>query len=460
MKDQCRILNETNERVVTYACKFKKYARNHLNTSIMKKIVILFALCFVFENAYNQIDIKNKLKTKTIRKADNNIDKAIDKGLDKTEEGIKDVFKKDKDDDTADNEQMQNSPSENVSTKSDTGPDAESRDSDHAHELSWSKYDFVPGNKIIFEDNQEGEENGEFPSRWDLVKGRVENAVFDSSNVIYFMTASSQIIPYLKNREEDYIPEEFTLEFDAWFKAHEYTFYEIWFSDLKNQRNKAEKLVYSILRISANQAINNRNKGMYPGSDDGWNNKKSYWRHVSISFNRRALKVYLDDARVLNVPNMEINPMGLTIGIDNFGTAGVKGSGRYIKNIRLAEGAVKLYDKLLQDGKIVSNGIRFDVGKATIRPESMGVINKIYALMNEHPEINFSVEGHTDNDGSDDLNQELSVQRAEAVVKQLVAMGISKDRLTSKGFGESVPVASNESPEGKASNRRVEFIKN
>jgi len=151
--------------------------------------------------------------------------------------------------------------------------------------------------------------------------------------------------------------------------------------------------------------------------------------------------------------------MGITIGIDNFGTAGVKGINRFIKNIRIAEGAVKLYDKLLQDGKIIANGIRFDVNKATLKPESMGVINTIFQLMQEHPELKFSVEGHTDSDGDDAFNQTLSEQRASAVINALTEIGIDAGRLTSKGWGENKPLDTNATPEAKANNRRVEFVK-
>ena len=115
---------------------------------------------------------------------------------------------------------------------------------------------------------------------------------------------------------------------------------------------------------------------------------------------------------------------------------------------------------LLQDGKIVASGIRFDVGKATLKPESMGIINTIAEMMEDHPELNFSIEGHTDKDGDFDLNQNLSEERAKTVMNQLVSMGINSNRLASKGFGESKPVNSNDTPEGKAANRRVEFVKN
>lgn len=120
---------------------------------------------------------------------------------------------------------------------------------------------------------------------------------------------------------------------------------------------------------------------------------------------------------------------------------------------------MKLYDKFLSEGKIITNGIRFDVNKANIKPESMGVNNEIAKLMKDHPEVNFSVEGHTDSDGETAFNQDLSERRAEAVVAELVRQGIESSRLSSKGFGETTPVDTNNTPEGKANNRRVEFVK-
>ena len=89
----------------------------------------------------------------------------------------------------------------------------------------------------------------------------------------------------------------------------------------------------------------------------------------------------------------------------------------------------------------------------------MGVLNEIYSLMSDHPEINFNIEGHTDSDGDFDFNQTLSEERANTVLNQLMTMGINKDRLASKGFGESQPINTNDTPEGKAKNRRVEFVK-
>lgn len=79
--------------------------------------------------------------------------------------------------------------------------------------------------------------------------------------------------------------------------------------------------------------------------------------------------------------------------------------------------------------------------------------------MQDNPDWRFSVEGHTDSDGADATNQTLSEKRAEAVRAELVRLGITTDRLTSKGWGESKPMTANDTPEGKAQNRRVEFVK-
>ena len=163
----------------------------------------------------------------------------------------------------------------------------------------------------------------------------------------------------------------------------------------------------------------------------------------------------MDDARVLNIPNLGYNPTGFSLGKQS-----VEGKDPgYTKNFRIAKGAVPLYDKFLTDGKFVTTGIKFDVNKATIKPESMGTINYVVKMMTDHPELKFSVEGHTDSDGETAANQKLSEARSKSVLEAMVKLGISADRLTSKGHGESKPMAGNDTAEGKAQNRRVEFVK-
>lgn len=320
--------------------------------------------------------------------------------------------------------------------------------------LNWSKYDFIPGDKVIFEDNLLDEENGEFPSRWDLFRGNVEIAEFGSENVIMFMTGSSCIVPYIENSEQDYLPDIFTIEFDAYYDIEPHSAkYFVALYDEKTQKGNGPSLQKIQLFPGGIQFDGSKN--LVSDGDGLWYNRKSpFWRHIAIGFNIRSLKVYYDDVRMLNIPNLGFNPTGLSIEIINTTPINF-----YIKNIRIAEGGQKLYDKFLQDGKIITNGIRFEVNEAKLLPESMGVINEIVDLMKEYPDIKFSVEGHTDSDGDEPFNMNLSINRARTVVSTMMNMGINAARLDAKGMGESQAIDTNATPEGKANNRRVEFVK-
>jgi len=127
--------------------------------------------------------------------------------------------------------------------------------------------------------------------------------------------------------------------------------------------------------------------------------------------------------------------------------------------VRLCKGAVPLYNRLITDGKIITYAITFDIGKANIKPESMTEINRIAQLMKDNSDLKFEVQGHTDNTGTVAGNQKLSEQRAQAIVNKLVEMGIAANRLSAKGMGQSAPLADNSTDEGRAKNRRVEFVK-
>lgn len=127
--------------------------------------------------------------------------------------------------------------------------------------------------------------------------------------------------------------------------------------------------------------------------------------------------------------------------------------------IPIAKAGISLFERLENDGKIVTNEIYFVFDRADLKPESMSIVQEIASMMQEHPQVRLSVEGHTDDQGSDTYNQELSGQRAEAVRQALIGLSIAPDRLKSQGFGESKPVADNGSDAGRAKNRRVEFVR-
>jgi outer membrane protein OmpA-like peptidoglycan-associated protein len=164
----------------------------------------------------------------------------------------------------------------------------------------------------------------------------------------------------------------------------------------------------------------------------------------------------MNEERMLNIPNLGFQPKMFSIG-GHYDDRYIKMSA--VKNIKVNEGGKKLYDRIMAEGKFVTRGILFDVNKSTIKGESMGTINEIVVMMKEHADLNFRVEGHTDGDGDESYNQKLSEERAAAVKNLLIQSGIDASRLDSKGYGESTPVDNNSTPEGKANNRRVEFIK-
>jgi len=117
-----------------------------------------------------------------------------------------------------------------------------------------------------------------------------------------------------------------------------------------------------------------------------------------------------------------------------------------------------ILEELNKTGKAILY-INFDSGKSTIKNESMPVVNQIIEMLNQAPDIQISIEGHTDSDGSNDSNLKLSEARAKAVVEVITKGGIDAARLSSAGFGEEKPIADNSTDEGKAKNRRVELIK-
>jgi outer membrane protein OmpA-like peptidoglycan-associated protein len=176
------------------------------------------------------------------------------------------------------------------------------------------------------------------------------------------------------------------------------------------------------------------------------------WHHIAIYVRKNIGKGYIDQYRIAASNTM---PAGL-------GFVDIKTNGNYgmkIKNMRIAAGGSDKYNKIVTDGKFITHGILFDINKSTIKPESMGTLNEVAKLMKDHADLKFEIDGHTDSDGADDVNMKLSQVRADAVKDKLASMGINAERLTAKGFGETKPIDKNDNAEGKANNRRVEFIK-
>jgi outer membrane protein OmpA-like peptidoglycan-associated protein len=120
--------------------------------------------------------------------------------------------------------------------------------------------------------------------------------------------------------------------------------------------------------------------------------------------------------------------------------------------------ASEMFEAINKDG-FIALYINFETGKSDIKPESQPIVDQIAAMLSQNPELKVSIEGHTDNVGSDKSNQTLSENRAKSVMNALVSAGIEKSRLSSKGWGSTKPVADNSTEDGRFKNRRVEIVK-
>jgi outer membrane protein OmpA-like peptidoglycan-associated protein len=108
--------------------------------------------------------------------------------------------------------------------------------------------------------------------------------------------------------------------------------------------------------------------------------------------------------------------------------------------------------------KITFNaGILFDINKSIIRPEALTDLDKLETVLQKYPDTNVLVEGHTDNTGSDAINQPLSERRAQSVANVIITRGVMADRISTQGYGSSQPVGDNTTEEGRQANRRVEL---
>ena len=324
---------------------------------------------------------------------------------------------------------------------------------------TYQNFDFVAGEKILFEDNFETDMDGEFPAHWELKNGQ---AILNKleGELAFFITDGNYGTVNPRMKTDNYLGPEFTIEFDYYnYKPQDgsaayglVVMLTSWIEDGGYEHDNSLQISPTSVSMSGNEVSLSKSLPSEMYGDDKFSNK---FHHISIAVKNRQMKVYVDQTRILVVPDTKADFRRVS-----FGGIASDDYPLIFKNVKIAEGGkMNMLDKITSDGKIVTHGILFDINKATIKPESMGVINQIFQLMKDSPDLKFEIGGYTDSDGDDNSNLKLSEQRANAVRDQLVSMGIGADRFTTKGYGETKPIDSNTTPEGKANNRRVEFTK-
>ena len=376
----------------------------------MKKLLLMFVAIAAFAATADAQGFLKKLKDKAIERVQDKIENKVERETDDAMDGILDGKKKE----------------QSARPQRETVDDAVGEDSPTTATSS----DFKRGSVIMFQDDVTAEQVGEFPSKWDLFQGTKvpgnEDIGLNDMKLILAVTKDRSEYPHEGGDEGDWTA--FVLTHGVHSSSEHYYYFN---------GNKKGDFTYSF---------------------------KKGWNHVALSFNKRAMKVYFNNKRVVNLPRVnQPTWMCFQVPYEYINLT-------FIRNVVIAKGAVALYDRNAQDvsavekaiaetGKFVTNNILFETGKATLKSESMTEIEKVAAYMKKNPRVRFEVQGHTDNQGSDKVNDPLSQQRAEAVVKALANLGVDDFNLKAVGKGSHEPVADNKTEAGRAKNRRVEFIK-
>ncbi len=334
----------------------------------------------------------------------------------------------------------------------------------------YSKFDFVAGDETLFFDDFGENFVGDLPAKWNTNGGGEVVTLSDILGQWYAITNKSITVPNLSEG----LPEDYTIEFDVKAvnlsrQTSSIAKLEIYLSETPNL-NTRENFVATNLNFCQYIAIGVEVYNRFENDPDPIRNKlgrdlREVYQdivHVSIAVNQNRYRIWLNESKIADIPQFIKDPSMINyfkLGVKGF-DAETRNEQLLISNLKIAKGGVDLRRELISKGKISTNGILFDSGSDKIRPESMGVIRQIYQVLQREAEMSLKIVGHTDSDGSEESNNALSKKRAESVKKALVSVyGIDGGRLSTEGKGESEPVADNASPEGKAQNRRVEFIK-
>lgn len=331
----------------------------------------------------------------------------------------------------------------------------------------YSKYDFVPGEKVIFFDDFTQDNVGDFPAAWNTNgSGELVTTNLYPGKWLKFVSRNAIWSDQLLN-----LPNNYTIEFDIIpIKGTE-----------GGMAGYGFRLIQSINAKAFDAGSVPGKAGLYFGCEyfgrpfyrtyingpegeglglSGTNEEKSYYMkenqlyHIAVWIQKSRVRVYQNEVKLFDLPK------AFPVSSVKMDRIRFEDGAAMVSNIRIAVGAPDMRNKLLTEGKIVSYGIYFDVNKDVVKPESYGSLKEIAAILTENPNVRIRIVGHTDSDGADDANLDLSKRRSASVKNELVnAFKIDASRIETDGKGETQPVAANDSPSNKALNRRVEFIK-
>jgi OmpA-OmpF porin, OOP family len=430
----------------------------------MKKYTILLVVLFITNYSYSQL--KAILKSR----AEQGVANATEKGV---TDGINSIFKKQDKSKNSSNDSKQTSQNKPANTT-----EAVSKNETTSLQPSlktYSKYDFMPGEKVVAYADFSQDEVGDFPNHWNT-NGSGEIMTVDGRTGKWLSTAKEgYYIPTFINS----LPDNFTFEFDVIFipsatKGPNTASFGFQLVGLDKKGNPFNTFDITRAQFLIDPYLGNFEYESYMKDPtqtagqlivksqtqvEGLDKRSNHAYHVSVWRQKQRVRVYLNQNKVCDLPMVlneteKYNTIRFKTDLNN------DGSNWLISNLKLAIGAPDTRSKLITEGKFSTTGILFDVNSSVVKAESYGTLKQIAQVLQDNATIKIKILGHTDSDGDDAGNLSLSKQRADAVKGSLTKeFGIEEGRMQTDGKGETQPVAPNTSPEGKAQNRRVEFIK-
>ncbi len=418
-------------------------------------LCILLFLFSTILTSFAQIDIRAKIKQKTEERVEQKLDEKIDESLDIIFNENQEEAKEEEQEANEETDESESATNNNKASQSQVKPKLE----------SYTKYDFIPGDQILFFEDFSQDAIGDFPALWTSNgSGEVKN-VNIAEGKWFHMNGDDAVYCYSKTIN---FPDNFIVEFDIIPDA-EYTHgitLSLYQENPENPKEINDDLYPGLKGLHITLKIDGwETKGYYNENDANWLTGQSVTNpvileevnHVIIWIQKRRVRIYHKGAKVLDVPtNIYTDTKFNKILFSGWDAK----SFPMITNLKITTASPDMRSKLLTEGKIISYGIYFDSGKDVVKPESYGSLKEIANVLNENSNIKIQIVGHTDSDGNDALNLDLSKRRAMNVKNALVKdFSIAAERIQTDGKGETQALAPNTTTEGKAKNRRVEFIK-
>lgn len=315
-----------------------------------------------------------------------------------------------------------------------------------------SNYDFTRGEEPLFHEDYASDNLGDFPRNLELVEGTWD--VVDIDGRRWLRGTGGRGSDFQVVLPES-LPERFTIEYEVMY-SHGNQVTVMATSPIEGGPTGYEGTLVQVMSGKSGAWIPASKREFLSAVS---NSVLSDPTRVEIMVDGNHMKVFVAGIRVANVPNAKIVRGDRLQFEDTYFSTSEEPI--FIGAIRVDAGGRDLYGELEREGRVALDGIYFDTGSDQLRPESYATLEEVGSMLREHGDLELSIEGHTDSQGDEASNLDLSDRRAASVRRYLVTeQGVDAARLTSRGVGESQPVASNDTAEGRQQNRRVELVRN